>query len=423
MEINNTIKGSAKYQATIPAEIMVMGLGGAGGNAIKHMWELGIEGVNLVACNTDRQDLDKLLIPEENKIAIGEGLGAGNEPSVGEQMANDSIDNIRFMLESRNTKMLFIAAGMGGGTGTGSAPVVARLAREMDILSVAIVTMPPADEGPKRMNQAKAGLEKLRQYVDSIIVLSNEAITELYGDCPLSEAFNKANDIIAFAAKGIAEISTHSNNLVNVDFADVCNVVRDSGRAVMGVASARGDERAEKAVDSVIGSPLFEGRSISGASKVLINIAVSPNSELTANEAKRVRLRVQELAKSSDENGVPKQTDLIWGVSNKETLTDDELEVIIVATGFNAGDDIETPKQTEESVVPANRVPLQTLSTAPATLQPQLRSYHNIEQCRRKPAYVTRHVELKTTTGPLHKVDVGGDDEVKPQGPIQGSIF
>ena len=257
MEGNSILHNIAAFRKSIPAKIMVMGIGGAGGNAIKHMWEMGIEGVNLVACNTDQQDLDKLKIPEENKIAIGEGLGAGNEAERGEAMARGALDKIRYALESRSTKMLFIAAGMGGGTGTGAAPVVAELAREMDILTVAIVTMPPTNDGPLRMTQARTGLTKLRNYVDSLIVLSNDAINKLFGDNSLGAAFDNANDIIAQAAKGIAEISTHSHNLVNVDFADVCTVMRNSGYAVMGVAKESGDERAEVVVDKILKSPLF----------------------------------------------------------------------------------------------------------------------------------------------------------------------
>ena len=440
-----TTHSNATFATSIPAQIMVIGLGGAGGNAIRHMWEMGIEGVNLVACNTDRQDLDKLQIPEDNKIAIGTGLGAGNDPSEGERMAREGLDLIRHMLESRGTKMLFIAAGMGGGTGTGTAPVVASLAREMGILTVAIVTMPPSDEGPLRIEQAKVGLNKLREHLDSLIVLSNDAINELYGDLPLEKAFDNANDVIAFAAKGIAEISTHSNNLVNVDFADVCTVMRNSGRAIMGVASERGDERAEKAVDKVLESPLFGNASITGARNVLINISVSPTSELTAKEAMRVKRRVQEHAKWTDETNREHLTDIIWGTSCKTTLTDDELEVIIVATGFdnnnyNAPDPIvDSTTIKPEEPTPITTIPPTTPPTtikiatpiaarqvaAPTSIRRPERNHLDIEKCKSVPAYITRKVNLVTaTTGRLQKVASIDGEESNPQDDsIQTSMF
>ena len=226
-----------------PSRIMAMGVGGAGGNAIEHMWEMQIEGVNLAACNTDKDDLDKLHIPEENRILLGgDGLGAGNNADRGAECATQSLDKVRDLLQARGTEMLFLAAGMGAGTGTGATPVIAELAHEMDILTVAIVTTPPSNEGPHRTAQAMAGVERLRKHVDAIIILSNDAINQLYGHLPANAGFARANDVVAFAAKGIAEIITHKSNLVNVDFADVCTVMRGSGSAIMGVATEMGEE-------------------------------------------------------------------------------------------------------------------------------------------------------------------------------------
>lgn len=321
---------------SVSTPIMAMGVGGAGGNAIEHMWQMNIEGVNLAACNTDQDDLDKLHIPEENRILLGsDGLGAGNNANAGAEKATESLDAVRSLFAARQTKMLFLAAGMGGGTGTGAAPVIAELAHELDILTVAIVTTPPVDEGPHRTEQARRGIEQLRKYVDSLIVLSNDAINELYGDLPLQNSFDRANDVVAFAAKGIAEIVTHKNNLVNVDFADVCTVMRGSGCAIMGVATESGEDRAEKVVDRIITSPLFGNASITGARDVLINISVASSDALTTSEARRVRNRVQHYAKSEDENGNIKYTNIIWGMSVKPHLGENDMEVIVVATGFS----------------------------------------------------------------------------------------
>ena len=296
-----------------PALIMVMGVGGAGGNAIDHMWRMGIEGVNLAACNTDQSDLNKLHIAENNKVLIGKGLGAGNDAEVGENYAREGLDKLRNLFQARGTQMLFIAAGMGGGTGTGAAPVVAELAHEMGILTVAIVTTPPRAEGHRRAAQAARGVELLRKSVDSLIVLSNDAINELYGSLPLANAFDNANNVVAFAAKGIAEIITHETNLVNVDFSDVCTVMRDSGRAIMGVASETGEGRAEAVVDKILQSPLFGNTSIKGTKNVLVNLSVARTELLTQNEAYMVLDRVQQHAQTKNDKGEVVLTDIIWG--------------------------------------------------------------------------------------------------------------
>lgn len=399
--IINDISSSKSHSALI----MVMGVGGAGGNAVEHMWEMGIEGVNLAACNTDKSDLDKLHIAEENKIMLGDGLGAGNNAEVGADRARQGIERLRNLFQARGTRMLFIAAGMGGGTGTGAAPVVAELAHEMEILTVAIVTTPPHNDGPHREAQAAKGIEQLRKYVDSLIVLSNDAINQLYGSLPIANAFDHANDVVAFAAKGIAEIVTHENNLVNVDFADVCTVMRNSGRAIMGVASEKGDNRAETVVDKILTSPLFGNSSIAGARSVLINMSVAKSNLLTHNEACLVRDRVQQHAQTKDEDGNIHLTNIIWGMSVKPNLEDDELEVVIVATGF--ADDaptIETlpplPQSEREStplpqVSPLPKVEEKKIERGvPSPIGRPSEGYTEILMAKRTPAYIAHKVEL-----------------------------
>lgn len=408
--IINNISAAKSHSALI----MVMGVGGAGGNAVEHMWEMGIEGVNLAACNTDKSDLDKLHIAEDNKVLIGDGLGAGNNAEVGADRARQSLDKLRNLFQARGTRMLFIAAGMGGGTGTGAAPVIAELAHEMDILTVAIVTTPPRDEGPRRGAQASKGIEQLRQVVDSLIVLSNDAINQLYGSLPIANAFDHANDVVAFAAKGIAEIVTHENNLVNVDFADVCTVMRNSGRAIMGVASEVGDNRAEVVVDKIITSPLFGNSSIAGAKSVLINMSVAKTDLLTHDEACMVRNRVQQHAQTQDEDGNTILTNIIWGMSVKPNLKDDELEVVIVATGFAEEERTITPPIRENIGATPPTPPIQikpvppTVDTkrtergVPMPIGRPSGDYAEIIASKRIPAYIAHNFKL--TQAPNLKV-------------------
>ena len=397
---------------SVSSPIMAMGVGGAGGNAIKHMWEMGIEGVNLAACNTDQDDLDKLEIPEDNRILLGsDGLGAGNNAKEGAKKAEESLDAVRNLFAARQTKMLFLAAGMGGGTGTGAAPVIAELAHELDILTVAIVTTPPTDEGPLRTEQAKRGIEQLRKYVDSLIILSNDAINELYGDLSLENSFDRANDVVAFAAKGIAEIVTHKNNLVNVDFADVCTVMRGSGCAIMGVATESGEDRAEKVIDRIITSPLFGNASISGARDVLINISVSSSDALTAGEARRVRNRVQHHAKTEDENGNVKYTNIIWGMSVKPHLGENDMEVIVVATGFSAdhytqpvikAPEVEIPAVEKEVKPEVNTFKHDIVTPAPVSnvIRRPAYNFDDIEELKRVPAWKAHGITLTQAAAP-----------------------
>ncbi len=306
--------------------IKVIGVGGGGGNALNHMFERGITGVDFVICNTDNQALKQSPVP--NKIQLGSnltnGLGAGNKPERGRQAAIESLDDIAEIL-SHNTQMVFVTAGMGGGTGTGAAPIIAKEAKDNDILTVGIVTLPFRVEGPKRMKQAMEGLNEMREVVDSLIVIDNEKLREIYGNLPASQAFGHANDVLADAAKGIAEIIT-VHGLVNVDFADVKSVMSNSGVAIMGSAMASGDNRAYDAVTEALRSPLLSNHDIKGASNILINIASSPEHEVTLDEIGIINDHAQA---ASDNNA-----DIIWGDTYDESLGE-SVSVTIIATGFS----------------------------------------------------------------------------------------
>jgi len=422
----------------IPSLIMVLGVGGAGGNAVNHMYNMGIEGVNLAVCNTDVQDLDKS--PVKRKICLGDGLGAGNDAAVGEEKAKLSIDEVRHCFEACGTKMLFIAAGMGAGTGTGASPVIAELASEMGILTVAIVTMPPHNDGPERTNQAREGVERLRKHVDSLIVLSNDAINKLYGNLPLTGAFDKANDVVAFAAKGIAEIVTRKTNIVNNDFSDVCKVMRNGGCAVMGIATASGDDRAEAAVDGVFQNSLFGNTSIKGAKRVLLNIAVSDGESLQIDEVNRVKDRIQSYASEEDENGNLIPTNIIWGASVKPDLGD-QMEVVIAASGFPAMEDyyngvleIKQPAKPAETITPLGgesgalkdikeekKPPIQMYRQGGVSnvISKSTRNYNAVEESKRTPAYLRRKVEFVNGTAGSRKRAVGRADEQEEESAAQ----
>ena len=323
-----------KAKPTSGSIITVVGVGGAGGNAVNHMWNLGIKGVDFLVCNTDQQALDKS--PVELKIRLGsEGLGAGNDPENGRKAAVESIDEVRRRFEESGTRMLFITAGMGGGTGTGASPVIAKLAHEMGLLTVAIVTSPLAVEGRTRYEQAFRGIEELRKNVDSLLVINNENILEMYGRLSLRQAFGKADDILASAAKGIAEIITVESDLVNVDFADVSKVMRDSGRAHMAVATAEGDNRAEAAAEASLHSPLLDHNLISGAKNILLNISVSDTDALMYEEVVQILEYIQAHASVQDETGAVHNANIIWGTSEKPQLGN-AIELVVVATGFES---------------------------------------------------------------------------------------
>ena len=333
--------------------ITIVGVGGAGGNAVNYMHSMGIEGVTFMVCNTDSQALQKS--PVELKVQLGpDGLGAGNDPERGRDAANWSLEDVRRRLETMGTEMIFIAAGMGGGTGTGASPVIAKLAHEMGILTVAIVTLPFVVEGLTRYEQASKGIEELREWVDSLLVLNNNNLVELYGRMSLRQAFDKANDVLALAAKGLAEIITVPSDLVNVDFSDVKRVLLNSGRAHMSVASATGENRAEEAVEASLKSPLLDSQQIKGAKNILLNISVASADSLSLEEAHRVVSCVQEHASMRKDKPT---ANIIWGSGSKPSLGD-ALEVVIIATGFelqeNGSDDIETMIKNETEKLASN---------------------------------------------------------------------
>ena len=310
--------------------IKVIGVGGGGSNAVNHMYKQGIRGVDFVVCNTDQQALDMSPVPK--KIALGssltEGRGAGAQAEVGRNAAIENLDDIKEILGT-DTKMVFITAGMGGGTGTGAAPVIAEAAREQGILTVGIVTIPFGFEGKKRKLQASLGLEELKKHVDTVLIISNDKLREMYGNLKLSEAFGQADDVLSIAAKGIAEIIT-VEGYVNVDFEDVRTVMTQSGVAIMGSATTSGEDRAIKAVEQALASPLLNDNNIFGASNILLYIS-SGKEEVTMDEVAEITDYIQE------EAGM--DADVIWGNGTDEEMGD-KLTLTIIATGFS-GDKLE----------------------------------------------------------------------------------
>lgn len=304
--------------------IKVIGVGGGGSNAVSHMYRQGIVGVDFIICNTDNQAMETSPVPV--KIQLGPqltaGRGAGSKPHMGKQACIESLEEIQALINEQ-TKMVFITAGMGGGTGTGAAPIVAKIARELDILTVGIVTVPFPFEGKRRKEQAIEGIEEMKRNVDALIIISNEKLRQIYGNLPVSEAFGNADNILSTAAKGIAEIITMPG-YVNVDFEDVNTVMRNSGVAIMGTASASGERRAYKAVVDALSSPLLEENEIRGAQHILLNISYGLQ-EVTMDEIYEITEYVQEEAGYG--------TDIIWGNCFDERL-EDQICVTVIATGF-----------------------------------------------------------------------------------------
>ena len=395
-------------------KIKVIGVGGAGNNVINRMIASDVKGVEFVAVNTDKQDLEKSKC--KNKVQIGEkltgGMGAGSKPDIGQKSAEESKALISQVLEG--TDMVFITAGMGGGTGTGASPVIAKLAKEMGMLTVGIVTSPLAVEGKIRYEQAFRGIEELRQNVDSLLIINNENILEIYGRLALKQAFGKADDILASAAKGIAEIITVESDLVNVDFADVSKVMRDSGRAHMSVATAEGDNRAEAVAEASLHSPLLDHNLISGARNILLNISVANAEELMYEEVVRILEYIQAHASVEDESGNIHNANIIWGTSEKPQLGN-AIELVVVATGFEGDEE----KRMMKTVIPPARIvkpvpegadpagkPVLEPVGKPGKATPQTRPleqvilgekstrYSNIDQILAKPAYQSRKAQF-----------------------------
>jgi cell division protein FtsZ len=399
--------------------IKVIGVGGGGSNAINHMFQSGIKGVDFVICNTDSQALENSPIP--NKIQLGvsltEGLGAGANPDVGEQSAIESFDEIKMMLGT-NTKMVFITAGMGGGTGTGAAPIIARMAKELDVLTVGIVTVPFQFEGKMRNEQAQIGVEKLRKEVDSLIVINNNKLREVYGNLGFKAGFAKADEVLATAAKGIAEVITH-HYMQNIDLRDARTVLSESGSAIMGSATASGANRANEAIFKALDSPLLNDNKITGAKNVLLLI-ISGSEEITIDEIGEINEHIQTEAG----NGA----NIIMGVGEDESLGGD-ISVTIIATGFDADqqdDIVNTEAKKIIHTLEANQTATQVLSTKNVVSEIELPK--QIE----KPEPVIKHTlfddevideitvkeeftELVSTTEQIKDIEVSFEEVVAPK--------
>lgn len=345
---------NSAFKFNMPKEkssiIKVLGVGGGGGNAVNYMFSKGIKGVDFIICNTDLQALENSPIP--NKIQLGasltQGLGAGANPEVGRNSAMEAIEDIIDTL-GVNTKMLFITAGMGGGTGTGAAPIIAKTAREMGILTVGIVTTPFSFEGKKRQEFAHEGIEALKNAVDCLLIIGNDKIKEMYGNLPMRAAFGHANEILNTAAKGIAEVITYPGE-INVDFEDVKTVMKSSGVALMGSATARGENRAMEAVKTALNSPLLNASKIIGAKNILLNVSsASGDHELLMSEFEEINNYVQE------ESGFT--AEMIIGTSYDESL-EDALSVTLIATGFETA-----PKE--------NKIIIGNVSATPVAKAPE----------------------------------------------------
>ena len=323
-----------KNQSSI---IKVIGVGGGGSNAVNHMFQQGIKGVDFIICNTDAQAMESSPVP--TRIQLGAnltgGLGAGAAPSVGRNAALENSDDIRAVLD-KGTKMLFITAGLGGGTGTGAAPVIAQISKELDILTVGIVTIPFSFEGRKRRQSAEDGIRQLKQHVDALLIISNDKLRLLCGDMPLSEAFTRADNVLTTAAKGIAEIITVAG-YINVDFEDVKTVMKNSGVAIMGTGVASGPNRAQVAVEDALNSPLLDNNDINGAGNLLLYISSGKN-EITMDEVTEITDYIQQKTKSTG--------DIIWGNGFEESL-DDRISVTIIATGFDEDHKQKGPSEPE----------------------------------------------------------------------------
>lgn len=370
MEEFNNVLFRPEYEK--PANyIKVIGVGGGGGNAVNHMLAEGIQGVDFVLCNTDYQALMRSTVP--TKIHLGKRqLGAGNDPAVGREAALSSEEEIDKILDE-NTQMVFVTAGMGGGTGTGAAPVVARIAKDKGILTVGIVTIPFECEGRRRKQQAQSGIEELRKHVDTLIVISSDKLRDTYGNMKLTDAFKMADDVLATAAKGIAEIITVTG-YVNVDFEDVKTVMRDSGKAIMGTGRARGENRAEEAIKLAINSPLLNDNNIEGAKNILIYIT-SGSDEVSLDEVVEITEYAQTICGNS--------SDVIWGNGVDESLGED-ISVTLIATGFDS-------KRTTTHSLPAataQPAPQQPICQPTTPCENTNRTVHTLDEQEKQPEAV-----------------------------------
>lgn len=327
MTIEDIDKSSA-FKAPVKNDVIikVIGVGGGGNNAVKHMYNQNIENVAFVVCNTDLQALDNSPVP--NKLLLGKsGLGAGNIPEVAREAAEESIDKISELF-SDSTRMVFITAGMGGGTGTGAAPVVARIAREHGMLTIGIVTIPFLFEGQKKILKALEGAEEMSKYVDALLVINNERLTEIYPDLQFLNAFGKADDTLTTAAQGISELITNTNHVINIDFNDVDTTLRNGGAAVISIGYGEGENRVTKAINDALNSPLLKDRDIFGSKRILFNVYFNPESEneFVMSEANELTNFIANI--SSD-------VDVIWGLAKDHSLGE-KVKITLLAAGFQS---------------------------------------------------------------------------------------
>jgi len=387
-----------KNQSSI---IKVIGVGGGGSNAVNYMHDLGIDGVDFVVCNTDSQAL--ALSPVSNKVQLGphltQGLGAGANPEIGKQASEESLEDITKILKV-NTRMAFITAGMGGGTGTGGGPVVAKICRELGILTVGIVTTPFTYEGRKRMKQAQEGIDRMREHVDTILIISNDKLRQQFGNLPFTQAFAKADDILATAAKCITDVITTTGQ-INVDFADVCTVMKNGGVAILGSASVSGENRALHAVEQALNSPLLNDNDIRGAKWLLLNITSAAGEfEHTMDEAEAIQAYVQQQAGD--------YCDVILGMGHDPNLGD-KISVTVIATGFNHKElNVEMPAKNNEP----EKIIVKLGETAPSEVKT------NMESTNASAEKVTSYlnptlVEMPAAKSPLM--------DIKPAFPATGS--
>jgi cell division protein FtsZ len=343
--------------------IKVIGVGGGGSNAVNHMFAQSIEGVNFVICNTDAQAIALSKVP--NKVQLGphltQGLGAGANPDIGRQATEESLEEIRRILEV-NTKMAFITAGMGGGTGTGGAPIISKICKDLGILTVGIVTTPFGYEGKKRMQQAQEGIDRMKEHVDTLLIISNDKLRHQFGNLKMKEAFSKADNVLATAAKCITDV-INSTGQINVDFADVCTVMKNGGVAILGNASASGENRAQRAIEEALNSPLLNDSDIKGARWILINInSAEGEFEFTMDEVEVIQNYV--LAQAGEE------TDVILGMGY-DAMLGDQIGITLIATGFESKDftkaelGVREQKAPEKIVMTLGEVPVQVVVETP----------------------------------------------------------
>lgn len=403
--------------------IKVIGVGGGGSNAVNHMYDKGIRGVDFVICNTDAQALHNSPVPHKVQLGVTltEGLGAGANPEIGEQSAMESMEDIKNMLNT-NSKMLFITVGMGGGTGTGAAPVIAKIAQDLDILTVGIVTIPFSFEGKMRNEQAQVGIRKLRNHVDSLVVINNNKLREVYGNLGFKAGFSKADEVLSTAAQGIAEVITH-HYTQNIDLRDAKTVLSNSGTAIMGSAQASGSNRAQNAITKALDSPLLNDNKIEGAKNVLLLI-VSGTTEVTIDEIGEINDYIQSEAKTN--------VDIIMGVGEDESLGED-IAVTIIATGFNA-DQQNQITTTESKKIVHKLVEEKRTTVVPVAKTEPVVSPTSPTQIVKEEDKVTRHVlEIEEDKAePTFAIDTNVEevneikvtyDEVKPEVEESFEIF